>query len=70
MDGRLRINGASLAVKVRLVGAQFQETASVNEGESTATGFEIVSYVANENLRFDGFLGLLDHEYDSYSMVL
>ena len=79
MDGRLRINGAIFqteydslqrdSVKVRLVGdTQFQETASVNEGESTATGFEIeVSYVANENLRFDGFLGLLDHEYDSYS---
>ena len=26
-----------------------------------------VSYVATENLRFDGFLGLLDHEYDSYA---
>ena len=79
MDGRLRINGAIFqteydslqrdSVKVRFVGdTQFQETASVNEGESTATGFELeVSYVASQNLRFDGFIGLLDHEYDSYA---
>ena len=79
MDGRLRINGAIFqteyenlqrdSVKIRLVGdTQFQETASVNEGESTATGFEVEGqYLATENLRIDGFLGLLDHEYDEYS---
>ena len=52
MEGRLRLNAAVFqteyeslqrdSVKVRLVGdTQFQETAAVNEGESTATGFEI-----------------------------
>tara|TARA_B100001057_G_scaffold440265_1_gene474052 strand:+ start:159 stop:2696 length:2538 start_codon:yes stop_codon:yes gene_type:complete len=79
MDGRLRFNGAIFqteyeslqrdSVITRLVGdTQFQETASVNEGETTATGFEIeFQYLATENLRIDGFLGLLDHEYDVYA---
>ena len=79
MDGKLRLNAAVFqteyeslqrdSVKVRLVGdTQFQETAAVNEGESTATGFELeVTYVPNDNLRFDGFLGILDHEYDEYA---
>ena len=79
MDGRLRFNGAIFqteyeslqrdSVITRIVGdTQFQETASVNEGETTATGFEIeFQYLATENFRIDGFLGLLDHEYDVYS---
>ena len=79
MEGRLRLNAAVFqteyeslqrdSVKVRLVGdTQFQETAAVNEGESTATGFEIeATYVPTDNLRFDGFLGILDHEYDEYA---
>ena len=79
MDGRLRLNAAIFqteyeslqrdSVITRTVGdTQFQETASVNEGESTATGFEIeFQYLATENFRVDGFLGLLDHEYDEYA---
>ena len=46
----------------------FQETAAVNEGETTATGFELeATFVPNDNLRFDGFIGILDHEYDEYA---
>ena len=43
----------------------------MNEGESTARGLELeATYLASENLRFDGFLGLLDHEYDSFAPLI
>ena len=79
MDGRLRLNAAVFqteyeslqrdSVKVRMVGdVSFQETSAVNEGETTATGFELeATFVPNDNLRFDGFIGILDHEYDEYA---
>ena len=79
MDGRLRLNGAIFETEYenlqrdtvinKLVGgADFQETISVNEGVSTARGLELeATYLASQNLRFDGFLGLLDHEYDEYA---
>lgn len=48
-------------------GNDFQETRAINEGESTAVGFELeASYLPMSNLRFDLNFGWLDHEYDSY----
>ena len=82
MDGRLRLNGAvfhteyenlqrDTVINKLVGGANFQETISVNEGESTARGLELeATYLASENLRFDGFLGLLDHEYDSFAPLI
>ena len=82
MDGRLRLNGAIFETEYenlqrdtvinKLVnGANFQETISVNEGVSTARGLELeATYLASDNLRFDGFLGLLDHEYDEFSPLV
>ena len=79
VDGKLRLNAAVFqteyeslqrdSVKVRMVGeVSFQETAAVNEGETTATGLELeATFVPNANLRFDGFIGTLDHEYDVYA---
>ena len=82
MDGRLRLNVAVFETEYenlqrdtvinKLVGgANFQETISVNEGVSTARGLEIeANYVPTDNLRFDGFIGLLDHEYDSFAPLI
>ena len=80
MDGKLRMNAALFQTKYDnlqrdtvvtiqdAAGNTFQETQSVNEGKSTAKGLEIeASYVPMAKLRFDGFIGLLDHQYDSYS---
>lgn len=82
MDGRLRLNAALFQTEYeslqrdtvipRIVdGQSFQETTAVNEGKSTATGLEIeATYVPSDNFRIEGFLGLLDHEYDEYSPVI
>jgi len=80
MDGKLRMNAALFQTKYKnlqrdtvvpftdAAGNQFQETRSVNEGESTARGLELeASFVPMAKLRFDAFLGLLDHKYDSYN---
>jgi iron complex outermembrane receptor protein len=76
-DGRLRLNVALFNMKydslqrdtvVAIPVAPFQETRSVNLGDSTAKGIEIeMNWVPIDNLRIDANLGYLDHEYDSYS---
>ena len=51
-------------------GANFQETISVNEGESTARGLELeATYLASENLRLT-VSWTLDHEYDSFAPLI
>ena len=80
LDGKLRLNAALFQTKYNnlqrdtvvsvkdAAGNTFQETQSVNEGESTAKGLELeLSYAPSSRLRFDAFLGLLDHSYDSYN---
>jgi iron complex outermembrane receptor protein len=80
LDGRLRLNVALFNTKyenlqrdtvvtiIDAAGNQFQETVAVNEGDSTAKGIEIeMNWLPMENLRIDFNLGILDHEYDSYS---
>jgi iron complex outermembrane receptor protein len=48
-------------------GNDFQETQAVNVGESTAQGIEIeMQWAVTDNMRIDGNLGWLDHEYDDY----
>ncbi len=82
MDGRLRLNVSifeteyenlqrNTVINKVVAGNDFQETISVNEGVSTARGLEIeANYVPTDNLRLDGFIGLLDHEYDKYSPLM
>ena len=49
-------------------GNDFQETVSVNEGESSNSGIEIeMIYLPTDNLRIDFNLGTMDHEYDEYA---
>ena len=49
-------------------GNDFQETVSVNEGESSNSGIKIeLIYVPTDNLRIDANLGTMDHTYDSYA---
>jgi iron complex outermembrane receptor protein len=80
LEGKLRFNAALFETKYDnlqrdtvvtiqdAAGNTFQETQAVNEGKSTARGLEIeASYVPQSHLRFDAFLGLLDHSYDSYN---
>ena len=80
MDGRMRLNLAlydvtyeSLQRDAVLVvkdasGNDFQETVSVNEGESSNSGLELeMIYLATDNLRIDFNLGTMDHEYDEYA---
>jgi len=80
LDGRMRLNVALFNMKYEnlqrdtvvtitdAAGNQFQETQSVNVGESTAKGIEIeMNWVPTDSLRIDANLGYLDHEYDSYS---
>ncbi len=79
-DGALRLNLAAFHTQyenlqrdtvvtfIDAAGNTFQETVSVNEGETTAMGFEAeFQWAVNANLRIDGNLGWLDHEYDNYS---
>ena len=79
LDGALRFNAALFHTEYEnlqrdtvvafkdAAGNDFQETRSINEGESTAIGAEIeVTYVPTENFRVDFNFGWLDHEYDSY----
>ncbi len=80
MDGRMRLNLAlydvtyeSLQRDAVLVvkdasGNDFQETVSVNEGESSNRGIEVeLIYLPTDNLRIDFNLGTMDHEYDEYA---
>ncbi len=80
LDGKMRLNMAyfdvtydSLQRDAVLVvkdasGNDFQETVSVNEGESSNSGVEIeLIYLASDNLRIDANLGTMDHKYDSYA---
>ncbi|EED34370.1 TonB-dependent receptor [Luminiphilus syltensis NOR5-1B] len=79
MDGTLRLNAALFHTTYEnlqrdtvlpfkdAAGNDFQETVAVNEGESTAIGFELeMTYVPTPNFRIDMNFGWLDHEYDSY----
>ncbi len=79
LDGQMRLNAALFHTEYEnlqrdtvvtfkdAAGNDFQETRSINEGESTAIGFELeASYLPTPNLRFDLNFGWLDHEYDSY----
>ncbi|MEH6515154.1 MAG: TonB-dependent receptor [Halioglobus sp.] len=79
LDGTLRMNAALFHTEYEnlqrdtvisitdAAGNAFQETVSLNEGESTAIGFELeVGYVPTPNFRIDLNFGWLDHEYDSY----
>ena len=80
LDGKMRLNLAiydvtyeSLQRDAVLVvkdasGNDFQETVSVNEGESSNSGIEIeMIYLPTDNLRVDFNLGTMDHEYDEYA---
>lgn len=79
LDGKLRMNAALFHTVYEnlqrdtvlsiedAAGNAFQETVSLNEGESTAIGLEVeFSYVMTDNFRIDANFGWLDHEYDSY----
>ena len=80
MDGALRLNLAAFHTQyenlqrdtvvtfIDAAGNTFQETVAVNEGQTTAMGFEAeFQWAVDANLRIDGNLGWLDHEYDQYS---
>lgn len=80
LEGKLRFNAALFHTKYEnlqrdtvlsikdAAGNDFQETVSLNEGESTANGLEVeLTYVPSSNLRIDLNFGWLDHEYDSYN---
>lgn len=80
LEGKLRLNAALFQTKYDnlqrdtvvtikdAAGNTFQETQSVNEGKSTANGIELeASYAPTSKLRFDAFIGYLDHTYDSYN---
>ncbi len=80
LDEKLRLNLAIFQTKYKnlqrdtvvtikdAAGNTFQETQSVNEGKSTAKGVELeASYIPMAKLRFDAFVGFLDHKYDSYN---
>ena len=79
LDGSLRLNAAyfnttyeslqrDTVVTIKdAAGNDFQETQAVNVGESTAQGIEVeMQWALTDNLRIDGNLGWLDHEYDDY----
>ena len=78
-DGTMRLNAAyfnttyeslqrDTVVTIKdAAGNDFQETQAVNVGESTAQGIEIeMQWAVTDNMRIDGNLGWLDHEYDDY----
>lgn len=80
LDGAVRLNLAAfyttyenlqrdtVVTFIDAAGNTFQETVAVNEGESTAKGFEAeLQWAVNNNLRIDANFGWLDHTYDSYS---
>ena len=79
LDGSLRLNAAyfnttyeslqrDTVVTIKdAAGNTFQETQAVNVGESTAQGIEVeMQWAVTDNIRIDGNLGWLDHEYDDY----
>jgi len=79
LDGSLRLNAAyfnttyeslqrDTVVTIKdAAGNDFQETQAVNVGESTAQGIEVeMQWAVTDNIRIDGNLGWLDHEYDEY----
>ena len=79
-DGAVRLNLAAfhtayenlqrdtVVTFIDAAGNTFQETVAVNEGESTAMGFEAeLQWAVSDNLRIDGNFGWLDHEYDDYT---
>ena len=81
LDGSLRLNAAinttyeslqrDTVVTIKdAAGNTFQETQAVNVGESTAQGIEVEMQAVTDNIRIDGNLGWLDHEYDDYRSVL
>ena len=80
LDGTLRLNLAAFHTKYDnlqrdtvvtiqdAAGNTFQETVSVNEGQSTAQGFEAeMQWAVSDSFRIDANLGYLDHTYDSYT---
>jgi len=80
LDGSLRMNLAIFDVTYEALqrdavlvvkdasGNDFQETVSVNEGESSNQGIELeVIYLPSDNFRVDFNLGTMDHKYDSYA---
>ena len=80
LDGTLRLNLAAFHTQYEnlqrdtvvtiqdAAGNTFQETVSVNEGQSTAQGFEAeMQWAVSDNFRIDANLGYLDHTYDSYT---
>lgn len=80
LDGTLRLNLAAFHTEYEnlqrdtvvtiqdAAGNTFQETVSVNEGQSTAQGFEAeMQWAVSDNFRIDANLGYLDHTYDSYT---
>ncbi len=53
------------------LGNEVQETITINSGKSSAWGTEIeLTWVPTSNLRFDGSIGYLDHEYDEFILEL
>ena len=80
LDGTLRLNLAAFHTQYEnlqrdtvvtiqdAAGNTFQETVAVNEGQSTAQGFEAeMQWAVSDNFRIDANLGYLDHTYDSYT---
>lgn len=80
LDGTLRLNLAAFHTKYDnlqrdtvvtiqdAAGNTFQETVSVNEGQSTAQGFEAeMQWAVSDSFRIDANLGYLDHTYDNYT---
>ncbi len=53
------------------LGNATQETITINSGKSSAWGTELeLTWVPTANLRLDGSLGYLDHEYDEFILEL
>jgi len=80
LDGTMRLNLAAFNTEYEnlqrdtvvtikdAAGNTFQETVAVNEGTSTARGFEAeMQWAVSDSFRIDANFGYLDHEYDSYS---
>jgi iron complex outermembrane receptor protein len=80
LDGDMRLNLAGFYTEYEnlqrsqvvtifdAAGNEFQETLSVNDGDTEAYGFEVeMTYLPTDNLRFDFNLGYLHHEYDEFT---
>jgi iron complex outermembrane receptor protein len=80
LDGDMRLNVAGFFTEYESLqrsqvvtildaaGNEFQETLSVNDGDTEAYGVELeMTYLPIDNLRFDFNLGYLHHEYTDFT---